>query len=141
MWLECETVMASGIKMVRVLKCSVCSKYKIRIKSSRNFSDRWIVGAKSLRTSNVRDHGNNNQHALAMSLLMKECATCCVRTTCCVAVQVCSTFLLSYLIVTIFKMHTMAWVAVQYISSSSHTKLIVYGTYSMGTYSMATPVK
>ena len=32
-WLECEIV---GKKMVRVLKCSVYSKYRIRIGSSRN---------------------------------------------------------------------------------------------------------
>ena len=44
-WLECEMVMASGKKMVRSFKCSVCSKYRIRKESSRNFSDRWIVGA------------------------------------------------------------------------------------------------
>lgn len=36
MWLECEILMASGKKMVRVLKCSVYSKYRIRIRSSRN---------------------------------------------------------------------------------------------------------
>ena len=39
-WLECEMVMVSGKKMVRVLKCSVYSKYRIRIGSSRNFSNR-----------------------------------------------------------------------------------------------------
>ena len=76
-WLECETVMASGKKMVRSLKCSVCSKYRIRIEGSRNFSDTWIVGAKSLRISNIQDHRKNNQHTLAMSLLMKEHATSC----------------------------------------------------------------
>ena len=76
-WLECEMVMASGKKIMRSFKCSVCSKYRIRKESSRNFSDRWIVGAKSLRTSNIRDHRKNNQHALAMSLLMKERASSC----------------------------------------------------------------
>ena len=74
-WLECETVMASGKNMVRLLKCSVCSKYRIRIESSRNFSDKWIVGAEILCTSNIQDHRKNNQHTLAMSLLMKERAT------------------------------------------------------------------
>ena len=39
-WLECEMVMASGKKMARMLKCSVYSKYRIRIRSSRNFSNR-----------------------------------------------------------------------------------------------------
>ena len=67
--------MECGRKMVRALQCSICSKYKSRIESSRNFNDKWIVGAESLRTSNIRDHGKNNQHVLAMSLLEKEHAT------------------------------------------------------------------
>ena len=50
MWLKCKMVMGSGKKMVRLLKCSVCSKYRIRIESSRNFR---IVGAGSLCTSNI----------------------------------------------------------------------------------------
>jgi len=60
MWLECETVMECGKKMVRALKCSVCSKYKKRIESSRNFSEKWIISVESLRTSNIRDHRKNN---------------------------------------------------------------------------------
>jgi len=58
MWLECETVMECGRKMVRALKCSICSKYK---SSSRNFSDKWIVGVESLHTNTIQDHGKNNQ--------------------------------------------------------------------------------
>ena len=49
----------------------ICSKYKSRIESSRNFSDKWIVGAELLCTSNIRDYRKNNQHVLAMSLLTK----------------------------------------------------------------------
>jgi len=64
-----------GKKMVRAFKCSVCSKYKKRIESSRNFSEKWIIGMESLCTSNIQDHGKNNQHVLAMSLLAKEHAT------------------------------------------------------------------
>jgi len=30
-WLECETVIESGRKVVRARKCSICSKYKSRI--------------------------------------------------------------------------------------------------------------
>ena len=69
--------MVSGKKMMRALKCSICSKYKARIKSSRNFSDKWIVSAESLCTSNIRDYGKNSQHMLAMSLLAKEHEACC----------------------------------------------------------------
>ena len=76
-WLECETVMASGKKMVRSLKCDIFSKCRIKIESSRNFGDRWIVGAKLLHTTNIRDNGRNNQDMLAMLLLMKERATSC----------------------------------------------------------------
>ena len=52
-WLECETVIESGRKVVRARKCSICSKYKSRIESFRNFSIKWIVGTESLRTSNI----------------------------------------------------------------------------------------
>ena len=76
-WLECETVMEGGKKMARALKCSVCSKYNTRIEGSRNFSDKWIVGTESLHTNNICDHGKNNQHMLAMSLLAKEHAASC----------------------------------------------------------------
>ena len=40
----------------------------------RNFSDRWIVGADSVRTSNIRDHAHSDQHDHAMSLLKQESA-------------------------------------------------------------------
>ena len=77
MWLECKMVMVSGKRMVRLLKCSVCSKYRIRIKSSRNFR---IDGL------SVRDHfaqaisettEKSNQHTLTILLLIKEPTTCC----------------------------------------------------------------
>ena len=48
---------------------------KSKIEGRRNFSDRWINGADSLRTSNVRDHAGTDQHIHAMSLLRKEQAT------------------------------------------------------------------
>ena len=43
-----------------------------RIRGRRNFSDKWICGADSIRTSNVRDHARNDMHSHAMSLLQKE---------------------------------------------------------------------
>jgi len=67
--------MECGRKMVRVLKCSICSKYKSRIESSRNFRDKWIMETELLRMSSIRDHGKNKQHMLAMSLLAKDHAT------------------------------------------------------------------
>ena len=55
--------------MVHKLKCKACTEFVDRIRGSRNFSDKWIVGADSVRLSNVRDHAQNNQHLRAMSLL------------------------------------------------------------------------
>ena len=49
-WFKSEMVTESG-KMRRGLKCSICSKYRIRIESFRNFSDTRI-SAESLLTSN-----------------------------------------------------------------------------------------
>ena len=60
--------------MVHKLKCKACTEFVDRIRGSRNFSDKWIVGADSVRLSNVRDHAQNNQHLRAMSLLRKRCA-------------------------------------------------------------------
>ena len=53
------------------LKCKACSEFVDRIRSRKNFSDKWIIGADSVRISNVRDHAQNNQHVHAMSLLKK----------------------------------------------------------------------
>ena len=60
--------------MVHKLKCKACTEFVDRIRGSRNFSDKWIVGADSVRLSNVRDHAQNNQHMRSMSLLRKRSA-------------------------------------------------------------------
>ena len=39
-WLECESAVEGGTKVVRKLKCSVCNKFRMRIIHKRNFSDR-----------------------------------------------------------------------------------------------------
>ena len=59
----------NGKKIVKELKCSVCAKFRIQIMCRRNFSDYWITGASSIRTSNIRDHAKSDQHLHAMSLL------------------------------------------------------------------------
>ena len=71
-WLGCETEMSEGKRVVVCLNCSVCSKYKDRIMGRRNYSNRWIVGADSVRTSNIRDHAHSDQHCHAMSLRLRE---------------------------------------------------------------------
>jgi len=47
----------------------MCSRFKERIQSLHNFSDKWILGAGSLCTSNIRDHLKTNQHEQTMILL------------------------------------------------------------------------
>ena len=54
------------------LLCKVCTQFKEKIKSRKNFSSKWIAGADPVRISNVRDHTRNNQHTHAMSLLKKQ---------------------------------------------------------------------
>ena len=47
-------------------------KYQDKIKGRKNFSDKWIIGAELLRTSNIKDHAQCEQHKHAMTLLRKE---------------------------------------------------------------------
>ena len=71
-WLDCDTNVEGGNKVVRKLKCTVCARFRSQILCKRNFSDRWITGAKSVRTSNIRDHASSEQHSYAMALLQRE---------------------------------------------------------------------
>ena len=71
-WLLCTSEKDGGKKMVSQLKCKVCIDFADRIRSSKNFSDKWIVGADSVRISNVRDHAQSDQHSCAMLLLRKQ---------------------------------------------------------------------
>ena len=73
-WLDCETETEAGTKVVTTLKCRLCSKYRDRIVGRKNFSDKWITGADSVRTTNVRDHAKSDQHAHAMNLHRRELA-------------------------------------------------------------------
>ena len=61
-WLNCDTVSEGGKKAVKRLRCSVCSTFKVSIGGERNFSEQWIVGADSVRASNVKDHAQLDQH-------------------------------------------------------------------------------
>ena len=71
-WLDCKARMNGGKKIVDKLKCKVCSKFESKIEGRKNFSNKWILGADSVRASNVQDHAQNDQHAHAMILLEKE---------------------------------------------------------------------
>ena len=54
MWLHCETGIEGGVKLVTKLKCRVCTKYRDRIIGRKNFNDKWISGAGSVRTTLIR---------------------------------------------------------------------------------------
>jgi len=71
-WLGCETEMAGGKRWVKRLNCTICKKYKEWISGRRDYSEWWISGAESLRTSNISDHAHSNQHQHATSLLQRE---------------------------------------------------------------------
>ena len=49
-------------------------KYRDNITGRRNFSEKWINGADSVRTTNVRDHAKSDQHVHAMNLHRRELA-------------------------------------------------------------------
>ena len=71
-WLSCNTAKRSGKTVVTQLKCKVCTEFVEKIRSRKNFNDSWIVGAESVRISNVRNHAKNDQHTHAMSLLKQQ---------------------------------------------------------------------
>ena len=71
-WLDCDTRLIEGKKVVTKLKCKVCTKHKLRINGRKHFSTKWIEGADSIRTSNIRDHANADQHIHAMEIEKRE---------------------------------------------------------------------
>ena len=64
-------------KSVNKLSCKVCRNFKSRISGRRNYSDKWVEGASSVRTSNIKDHAQTDQHLHAMTLLKKESENFC----------------------------------------------------------------
>ncbi len=71
-WLDCDTNSTGAKKTATKLKCKMCIKFKNKICGRRNYSDKWVVGADSVRTSNIKDHARTDQHQHAMTLLAKE---------------------------------------------------------------------
>ena len=51
-------ILIKGKKVVTKIKCKGCAKHKLR----KHFTNQWIKGASSIRTSNIRDHINTDQH-------------------------------------------------------------------------------
>ena len=71
-WLDCDTRLIEGKRVVTKLKCRICAKHKARISGRKHFSPKWIEGAESIRTSNIRDHANADQHIHAMEIKQRE---------------------------------------------------------------------
>ena len=64
------TILVKGKKVVTKLKCKGCTKHKLR----KHFSNKWIEGAGSIRTSNIGDYINADQHIHAMEKGQPYCA-------------------------------------------------------------------
>ena len=71
-WLDCVVEREGAKTVVAELKCKVWTEFVDRIRGRKNFSEKWIAGADSVRISNVRDHARNDQHTHAMALLKKQ---------------------------------------------------------------------
>eukprot|EP00117_Sycon_ciliatum_P048941 scpid100454/ scgid34778/ len=59
-------------QLVEILKCAVCIKFEEQVKSSKNFSEAFIVGSRNLRTSAFKDHAETDMHKRAMGLFQRE---------------------------------------------------------------------
>ena len=59
-WLNCSSETEHRKKVVAQLKCKACTEFVERIRGRKNFCEKWIVGADSVRISNVRDHANTH---------------------------------------------------------------------------------
>ena len=55
-WLDCDTTGTGSRKTVDNIKRSVCIKYEAKIQTRRNYSNKWVVGADSVRCSNIKNH-------------------------------------------------------------------------------------
>ena len=66
--------MEAGEKIVTKLRCHMCTKHQHSIEERKNYSEKWVTGAESVRTTNVTDHAKSDQHVHAMSLHRKELA-------------------------------------------------------------------
>lgn len=70
--LNCSRKKQSRKKVVVQFKCKFCTQFVERIQGSKNFSDKWIIRADSVRLSNNHDHALNDQHTHGISILKKQ---------------------------------------------------------------------
>ena len=67
-WFECDTTYSGARRNVVKLRSKVCKKFKDKIVDHRN-----LIGEfQGLRTSNIKNHSQSDQHVHAMLLLHKE---------------------------------------------------------------------
>ena len=69
-WLHCTSEIDNGKKVMSQLKCKVCTDFADRICSSKNFSNKWIVRANSVRINKV--HAQSNHHGCIVLLFRKQ---------------------------------------------------------------------
>ena len=60
-WLEYDTELGRK-RVVTKLRCAVCVEFRTSTSSRRNFIHKWILGAESIQSSNIRDHAKADQH-------------------------------------------------------------------------------
>ena len=70
--LDCVVEREGAKNVVTELKCKVCTEFADKIRGRKNFSEKWIAGADSVRGSNVCNHTRNDQHTHAIALLKKQ---------------------------------------------------------------------
>ena len=51
-----------------MLKCAVCTQFKEKLESMRNFRPAFIEGTSNVRTSTFKEHATNDMHCRAMLL-------------------------------------------------------------------------
>ena len=54
------------------LKCAVCSQFKAKLESMRNYCSAFIEGTNNVRTSTFKEHATTDMHARAMALFKKQ---------------------------------------------------------------------
>ena len=54
---------------VAMLKCSVCARFKEKLRGCHNYNPAFVVGTKNLRASAFKDHAATEMHKRSMILL------------------------------------------------------------------------
>ena len=53
-------------------KCAVCSHFKVKLESMRNYRSAFIDGTSNVHTSTFKEHATTDMHARAMALFKKQ---------------------------------------------------------------------